>query len=327
MTTESNVIAMPNAKGQDTLVRRVDPFAHMRILIAEADRLECVLKFRKATRGMIETVNRIDQFIEAKSAEFHRAHERHMEFALRGHHGIVPVWMYWLAIVLVSALEVPLNNHALQALRMDEWETIGVAMGVGLLNTFAGSILGTQLRHALAPSRWKDVLMVGVVVVVIGASIYGLTDLRSAFLEFKYMKSPVVHSSPLAFVTLQVLFFAVATALCYFTKPDSPEFDNVLKDKRVYGSQLNTLWKARGSLAKKFNFRLAEAETRIEQCALRALRQIAEYRYENARLLNHGVPSIFNHAVGREVFKPISLEQRIDHDPKRIDQIVKGMPT
>ena len=327
MSTETNVIAMPHAKGQDPFVRRVDPFAHMRILIAEGTRLEHVLKFRRATRGMIETVNRIDQFVEVKAAEFRRAHERHMTFALQGHHGMVPVWMYWLAIVLVSALEVPLNNHALQALRMDDWETLGVAMGVGLLNTFAGSILGTQLRHALAPSRWKDIVMVGVVVVVIGASIAGLTDLRSAFLAFKYMKSPVVHSSPLAFVTLQVLFFAVATALCYFTKPDSPEFDNVLKDKKVYGSRLNTMWKARGRVAKKYNFRLAEAETRLEQCAVRALHEIAEYRYENARLLSRGAPSIFNQAVGREVFRPIALGQRIDHDPKRIDQIVKGIST
>lgn len=320
--TLAKIISIRPAQAAGAGTQRVEPFVPLVIAETEGKREALVERFHSDTRGLREAINRIDARIAAVVQGWNALHAERRALGFEDFRPKFAPWLYWLIIGIAAVLEIPLNESALAMLRMGEWETFSTAAFVALLNTVGASLFGSRLRQI----GWgrpfaADWVMLAVVAAVAGLAMLGITELRSAFTAFE--RGPeAARMGWLGFTAMQALFFAVAVFMSFCMHHHDPKIEQVLRDEGMCRRHLDALLGEREPIAAKFNWILGQTEARLRQTEAKALRLIAEERYENGRARQTPAPSYFQQVVPFNAFRPIVLGRPVDPHPARLDQLL-----
>lgn len=286
-------------------------------LVAQANqkRLKAARPVKSVLSEQRSAINRLDHNIRHESCELGAAWEKVRQMYSRPYQPEFTSRTYWSVMLLLAAIEIPLNAAALDFARLAVLETFVVAAGFGLLNFFGAKSFGRVLRQkSIASSAWRDCL----VAASIGASLlFALTQ----FAELRRL-DPRVGGSADAFLALQVTFFVVIVAVSYFhVDPDSAR-EQIHRTIARASARMDSLWKMRVDLAAQYNSRLAECELALEEVMQDLHERIAQYRDGNFLARTDDAPKFMLSAIPASVFPPIILGVPIDPHPRIITEIV-----
>ena len=265
--------------------------------------------------GLRSGVNQFDGEIEGEARELNAAWERVNTHDRRKYEPEFSTRTYWLSMLLLVAIEIPLNAAALDFARLAVWETYVVAAGFGLLNFFGAKAVARVLRQKSWSDRaWRDWTIAVCVVVALAFALIQFAALRHL--------DPVLGSSALAFLALQVTFFVTVAAVSHFHI--DPDADREQLHRRIAGGtrRFRAAWKQRASLAKQYNARRSRTELTLEAIIHDCHERVAQYRDGNLLARSGEAPGFMNHALPNGVFRRIELPPLIDEEPRAIREII-----
>jgi hypothetical protein len=293
----------------------VAPYEAGVILRAEQKRIAVAKPALTAIAGMRSAINKIDFTLTHYASELSAAWQKLGDFEQREYVSEFSGAVYWIAIILILGLEIPLNKSGLDMLGMSDMHAYLVAMFVAAVGFAAakGSARVLRQRPWIAGLRADWVLAVGVNVIVL-LMLWQIAALRSADESQK--------GSALAYLFLQLAGYAAAAWLTYFQIDPIPERELLNRQIDALEARVDRRWKDRATLAKRHNEIVTGTRQALDDVASDACERCYIYRDHNIRARNGGdAPSYFRVAVPRHAFPPIDLGGLVDEHPDTIGVI------
>jgi hypothetical protein len=284
---------------------------------AEQRRLSLAEPVAEQLAGLRSRVNKLDNAIESEARELNAAHERVNAHDQRRYEPEFATRTYWLSMLLLVAIEIPLNAAALDFARLAVWETFVVAAGFGLLNFFGAKAVARVVRQKGWSDRaWRDWSIAACVVIALGFALVQFAQLRQL--------DPVLGGSARAFLALQVTFFVTVAAVTYFHIDSDAEREQLHRRIASGKRRLNADWQQRAGLAKQYNARRARIELALDAIIHDTHDRIAQYRCGNLLRRPDAGPVWMSRAIPHGVFRAIELPPLIDEEPKAIREIISS---
>lgn len=304
---------MPDQEVADHHV--VAPMEASFVAQAEQRRLKLAEPVAEQLAGLSSRVNELDFALEGEARELNAAWHQVNARDRRKYETEFSTRTYWLSMLLVVAIEIPLNAAALDFARLAAWETFVVAAGFGLLNFFGAKAVARVIRQNSWNDRaWRDWAIAACVVTTLGFALVQFAGLRQL--------DPLLGGSASAFLALQVTFFVTVAAVTYFHVDPDAEREQLHRRIAAGGRRLEKGHRQRAILARHYNARRAKVDLALDAIIHDTLDRIAQYRCGNLLRRSDAGPAWMMQAVPRGVFRRIELPPLIDEAPKAIREVL-----
>lgn len=250
------------------------------VATAEGMRMRAVRRAAPRPLGLRSEINRLDAILRDRS-EAHARLSAHASDAGRdGRAPPFPPPFYRAFIGAVLVLEVPVNAAALDVLRLPALESVMLALFIAFANLLAAKYSGRVLRqwNGLL-EQWRSLGLVAIVHLTLLLAL-GMT----AHLWAEASGHPAFT---LAFLALQLLFYALALIASYLHTPPCA---------------------------------VAEQEHRLLQRSARSVEHAWKARARLARG-SRRVPAFFQEPITAASFQPIHLGRPVDLDPQPLGAV------
>ncbi|WP_448585420.1 hypothetical protein [Thermaurantiacus sp.] len=219
----------------------------------------------------------------------------------------MPALFFWTSILVMLALEVPVNAAALDVLRLPALESVMLALFLALANLLAAKYSGRVLRQwvNLRHGR-RDLILAGAVNLILLLALATMAHLRA--------RASDQSEATLAFLAMQLLFYAVTLLASFLHTNPSAEAE---QEQRLLARSARALGRAlrrRARAVRRHNVALERLRAGIRKVERDCARRIFERR---ARLSRGPVPppAWFREPITAANFEPIDLGQPVALHP------------
>lgn len=278
----------------------------------EARRLAIVNRHARTLFGTRSELNRVDDILSDRAETYARSVAR---FGALGGVAWTPPfapWLYWVAMLLMLVLEIPVNAAAIDLLRLPEVESVMLATFFAIANIVAAKYTGRALR------QWSpDHAPVRTIAIAVIANI----SLLAGLFALARMRAEAVDGagSPWAFLVLQLMFYAIALFAAYMQTSPIAEAEQDAAQLRRVERQLRRAWTQRARLARVHNVSLARIQLQVRRAEHECARRVAELRARRWPDVPGATPL---EPITTANFQPLDLGEPVDHHPVSIDVLV-----
>lgn len=304
---------LPFARSHD-IERYQSVAADEAVLVAhsESQRLAIVQRHAPALFGLRSELNRVDDALSDRADTYARLLARSGDICETRWAPPFAPWLYWVVMMAMLLLEIPVNAAAIDLLRLPEAESYMLAAFFALANMVAAKYTARTIRQwtpDAMPVRSVAVAAVANIALLFG--LLALADMRAEAADGA--------GSPLTFLVLQLMFYTIALLAAFWQT--APCADTELDGRQLQRAEraFRLCWQQRSRLAIKHNVVLAQIQAQMRREEHACARRVAMLR---ARRWAEDAADPLLEPITQANFQPIDLGEPVDHHPVSIEDVV-----
>lgn len=135
------------------------------------------------------------------------------------------------AVYICSGFEALVSRSSFQVLGQSVGASYLIALGFAFIMALLAEFTAKLIKSAKTPQELK--IRIGASIVIMAGFFFVLTRLRLMFLHLTNTFSPEMEVSPIYFVLLNLVFFAVSVSVAYFYMPEKEEMQARDKERKL----------------------------------------------------------------------------------------------
>ncbi|MFN3371033.1 MAG: hypothetical protein ACK4Z0_05850 [Sphingomonadaceae bacterium] len=272
---------------------------------AETARFRAVERGAPMLASLKARIDRLDSAIADRAETVRRLRTYASSTGLDGWAPPIPGWIFWPVMLVMLLLEIPVNAAALDLLRLPVLESYMLAGFFAIASLLGAKSTARAIRQWRAEDHGRRDLIVAIAVnavLLVGLAL--MARLRA--------EASGEGAATLAFLALQLLFYAVAFVLAWLNTCPDAEAEQEMKRLRHAERALGRAARARTRLVARHNAGLQRLEARLGTIEQDCARRIHRLR---ARAARGGIAVAQLQPIDPSTFQRLGLGQPIRPEP------------
>jgi hypothetical protein len=248
----------------------------------------------------------------------------------KGHripHRKLPTVVYGILLMVVGALELPMNLAAFGVLREPRMTTLLMALGPSFAIIILAHTLGKELRQWPEKKPRRNLLvLIGVVVIALVLGLFSIGYLRSEYTAYLAKASHLRLDEMIALLCINLLYLAGGLVASFAQHDPDGELEHVYAQKHHVRRRLSKVWNEWSKCSADYDALRGRLLAQVHAVRHRVLAEIHDYRHFNQRATAQAGKSSavwLNGPIAIDIFVPRTFDHELEHAPPTLDAMLK----